>query len=122
MKDGGRFRLGIVRRSFAAAVRGTRPFAKCAKERGTHGVEDGSEIEVWAIRLRLSPHFPASRPWDSWLPARYVTPYRVLMAPGTFPSRALRRRSPTCKQKRGNGLNPAPVGRFGPSFEERGFG
>src|ERR1700758_30258 len=31
------------------------------------------------------------------------------MAPGTFPSRALRRRLPRCKQKRGNGLNAAPL-------------
>src|SRR5882762_2999457 len=38
------------------------------------------------------------------------------MASGTFPSRALRRVSPRCKQKRRNGLNPAPVAVFGRGF------
>jgi hypothetical protein len=46
MRDGGRFRSGIGRRSFAAlAVRDTRPFAKNAKERGTHCVADAGEIK-----------------------------------------------------------------------------
>ena len=46
MKAGRKFRFGIGWRSFAGAdVRGTRPFAKNAKERGTHGVGDASEIK-----------------------------------------------------------------------------
>jgi hypothetical protein len=40
-EDGERFHFGIGRPSFAAAgLRGTRPFAKNAKERGTHCVSD----------------------------------------------------------------------------------
>src|SRR5882762_7047 len=42
------------------------------------------------------------------------------MASGTFPSRALRRVSPRCKQKRRNGLNPAPVAVFGRRFSHAG--
>src|ERR1700719_2299648 len=44
MKDGRRFRFGIGWRSCAAAgVRGTRPFAKNAKERGTRSGGDASQ-------------------------------------------------------------------------------
>src|SRR5437763_240937 len=51
MRAGRRFRFGIGRRSFAAAgVRGTRPFAKNAKERGTHCGGDVSEFKGWATR------------------------------------------------------------------------
>jgi hypothetical protein len=46
MKAGGRFHFAIGRRSFAGAgVRSTRPFAKCAKERGTQCIADGTEIK-----------------------------------------------------------------------------
>ena len=46
MRAGRRFRFRIGRRSCATAgVRGTRPFAKCAKERGTHCVGDGSKVK-----------------------------------------------------------------------------
>jgi hypothetical protein len=53
MRAGERFRFGIGWRSFAAAgVRGTRPFAKNAKERGTHFVAGAGEIKAWATRHR----------------------------------------------------------------------
>jgi hypothetical protein len=51
MRDGPRFHFGIGRRSFAVAgVRGSRPFAKNAKERGTHCLADALEVKIWATR------------------------------------------------------------------------
>jgi REP element-mobilizing transposase RayT len=60
-EDGGRFRFGIGWLSFAATcVRGTRPFAKNATERGTHRVGDGSDIKsLGHPPAARSPSYPA---------------------------------------------------------------
>src|ERR1700722_2570176 len=55
MKGGQRFRSRVGWRSCAAAgVRGTRPFAKNAKERGTHCVADATEFKGRATRRSTS--------------------------------------------------------------------
>src|SRR5271168_4007756 len=73
MKAGRKFRFGTGWRSFAGAdVRGTRPFAKNAKERGTHGVGDASEIKSLGHPPLLSTGSPTvtesyrAAPFQGW--------------------------------------------------------
>ena len=40
------------RKTVSAGVRDTRPFARCAKERGTHFIGDASKVKGWATRRR----------------------------------------------------------------------
>jgi len=43
--------MQVLKQQSAGRARGTRPFAKNAKERGTHCVADSGEFKGWATRL-----------------------------------------------------------------------